>query len=183
MTDADRAAAPGDTPAANATPNDLKLMALDEEDLAVLSAHAQDALVPVRDIRWLPRERRFAMVLSRFDWEGFAQGRRERVIAGLHFDRVLKVASVGLDRDDPEALLELLAIGFAPERAPGGSVILTFSGGAALRVDVECLEAQMHDVGPRWIVDSCPEHKLDDAPDWLAAADAAGLPPLPPDRG
>lgn len=183
MTDADRAAAPGAPPAADATPNDLKLMALDEEDLAVLSAHAQDALVPVRDMRWMPRERRFAMVLSRFDWEGFARGRRERVIAGLHFDRVSRVASVGLDRDDPDVLLELLAIGFAPERAPGGSVILTFSGGAALRLDVECLEAQMHDVGPRWVVDSCPEHKLDDAPDWLAAADAAGLPPLPPDRG
>lgn len=159
--------------------SDLKLMALDEEDLAVLSAHAQDALVPVRDLRFLPRERRFALVLSRFDWDGFAKGRRERVICGLHFDRVSKVSSVGIDRADPELLLELLAIGFAPSHAPGGSVLLTFSGGAALKLDVECLEAQMHDVGPRWVVDSCPEHKLDDAPDWLAAADAAGLPPLP----
>ena len=164
-------------------PSDLKLMALDEEDLAVLSAHTQDALVPVRDFTWLPKERRFALVLSRFDWEGFAKGRRERVIAGLHFDRVTKVSSVGVDRDDPELLLELLAIGFAPDHAPSGSVLLTFSGGAALKLDVECLEAQMHDVGPRWVVDSCPEHKLDDAPDWLAAADAAGLPPLPPEKG
>ena len=159
--------------------SDLKLMALDEEDLAVLSAHAQDALVPVRDFRWLPKERRFALALSRFDWDGFAKGRRERVICGLHFDRVTKVSSIGVDRDDPDLLLELLAIGFAPDHAPSGSVLLTFSGGAALKLDVECLEAQMHDVGPRWTVDSCPEHKLDDAPDWLAAADAAGLPPLP----
>lgn len=163
-------------------PGDLKLMALDEEDLAVLSAHAQDALAPVREFTWLPRERRFALLLSRFDWEGFAKGRRERVIAGLHFERVSRVSSIGVDRDDPELLLELLAIGFAPDQSPGGSVLLTFSGGAALKLDVECLEAQMHDVGPRWVVDSCPEHKLDDAPDWLAATDAAGLPPLPPER-
>ncbi|QLP96595.1 MAG: DUF2948 family protein [Rhodoblastus sp.] len=158
-------------------------MALDEEDLAVLSAHAQDALVPARDFAWLPKERRFALVLSRFDWDGFAKGRRERVIAGLHFDRVSKVSSIGFDRRDPELLLELLAIGFVPDQAPGGSVLLTFSGGAALKLDVECLEAQMQDVGPRWVVDSCPEHKLDDAPDWLAAVDAAGLPPLPPEKG
>jgi hypothetical protein len=158
---------------------DLKLMALDEEDLAVLSAHAQDALVPARDLTWLAKEKRFAMVLSRFDWIAFSAGRRERVIAGLHFDRVTKVSSFGFDKAEPDLLLELLAIGFAPAHAPSGEVLLTFSGGAAIRLEVECLEGQMHDVGPRWVVDSCPDHKLDDAPDWLSAADAAGLPPLP----
>jgi hypothetical protein len=162
---------------------DLKLMALDEEDLAVLSAHAQDALVPAKDLTFLPKERRFALVLSRFDWIAFTANRRERVIAGLHFDRVTKVSSFGIDRSEPELLLELLAIGFVPTKAPAGEVLLTFSGGAAIRLEVECVEAQMHDVGPRWTVDSCPEHKLDDAPDWLAAADAAGLPKLPDAAG
>lgn len=163
-------------------PHELKLFALDEEDLAVLSAHAQDALAPARDLTWLPKERRFALMLSRFDWEGYASGRRERVMAGLHFNRVTRVSSTMIDRADPELLLELLAISFEPGRAPSGAVILTFSGGPAIRLEVECVEAQMHDVGPRWAVNSCPDHPLDDAPDWLAATDAAGLPPLPGDR-
>lgn len=163
-------------------PRDLKLFALDEEDLAVLSAHAQDALAPVKDMIWLPKERRFALMLSRFDWQAFGAGRRERIIAGLHFDRVSKVSSTMIDRAEDGLLLELLAISFERGATPSGAVVLTFSGGPAIRLEVECVEAEMHDIGPRWTVDSCPDHPLDDAPDWLAAADAAGLPPLPPER-
>ena len=48
----------------------LKLVALDPEDLAVLSAHLQDAIAKVGDIAYLPKEKRFAMVLNRFDWTG-----------------------------------------------------------------------------------------------------------------
>lgn len=164
-------------------PRDLKLFALDEEDLAVLSAHAQDALAPAKDLTFLAKEGRFALLLSRFDWEAFAQGRRERVLAGLHFDRVSKVSSTLIDRADDARLLELLAISFERGAAPSGAIVLTFSGGPAIRLEVECVEAGLRDIGPRWTVDSCPEHRLDDAPDWLAAADAAGLPPLPADRG
>lgn len=162
-------------------PRDLKLFALDEEDLAVLSAHTQDALVPAKDLTFLPRERRFALMLSRFDWQAYAEGKRERVIAGLHFDRVSKVSSTMIDRHDGDLLLELLAISFERGAAPAGAVVLTFSGGPAIRIEVECLEAEMRDIGPRWTVNSCPDHPLDDAPDWLAAADVAGLPPLPGD--
>ncbi len=169
---------PKSAPVSDAPP-DLKLFALDEEDLAVLSAHLQDALVPAKDLTFLPRERRFALMLSRFDWQAWGAGRRERVFAGLHFDRVTKVSSTMIDRADKDLLLELLAISFERGAAPSGAVVLTFSGGPALRLEVECLEAEMRDVGPRWTVDCCPDHPLDDAPDWLAAADAAGLPPLP----
>ena len=37
----------------------LKLLALDEEDLAVLSAHVQDAVLKVGDLVYLPKEQRF----------------------------------------------------------------------------------------------------------------------------
>jgi hypothetical protein len=49
--------------------NPLKLIALDEEDLAVLSSLLQDAVVRVADMTYLPGQKRFAAVLNRFDWE------------------------------------------------------------------------------------------------------------------
>ena len=47
---------------------DLKLIALDADDLAVISAHLQDAVMKVGDLAFLPREKRFAAVANRFDW-------------------------------------------------------------------------------------------------------------------
>ncbi len=47
---------------------ELKLIALDADDLKVISAHLQDAVLRVGDIAYLPRERRFAALGNRFDW-------------------------------------------------------------------------------------------------------------------
>jgi hypothetical protein len=140
----------------------LKLMALDEDDLAVVSAHLQDALAPTRDMAWLPKEKRFALLVSRFDWAAMERGKRERACTGLHFDRVTGVSSVHFDRDNRDAILNLLAIRFEPGEAPAGHIVLTFSGGVAIRLAVECVEAQMRDMGPRWRAGCCPGHKLED---------------------
>jgi hypothetical protein len=52
----------------------LRLIALDAEDLAVLSAHVQDAVLKVGQMRWMPRERRFVIGLNRFAWEAMPEG-------------------------------------------------------------------------------------------------------------
>lgn len=52
-----------------ATDKLLKLRAEDEEDLAVISACLQDALVPLTNIAWLKDEQRFVLVANRFRWE------------------------------------------------------------------------------------------------------------------
>ena len=49
--------------------NRRKLVALDAEDLAVVSAHCQDAVLKLRDARFFPSERRFVLELNRFAWE------------------------------------------------------------------------------------------------------------------
>lgn len=146
---------------ASADPAALKLLAVDDEDLAVLSAHLQDALVLTRDIAFLHANRRFALVASRFDWEAQRAGRLERVKTGLHFDNVRNVSSQHFDRSNDEAVLNLLAIGFEPGEAPSGRIVLTFSSGVAIRLDVECVDAQLRDIGPRWTVQSCPGHRID----------------------
>ncbi len=146
--------------------SDLKLIALDADDLNVISAHLQDAVLRVADMAYLPRERRFAVVVNRFDWAtlleaGQDQGARRRR-TGLRFERVLSAQVHGLDLTDKSVALALLAVTFEPAIASmpvEGDVTLTFSGGAAIRLGVECLEAEMKDLGAVWSAANTPAHK------------------------
>ena len=142
----------------------LKLAALDAEDLAVISAHLQDATVRIGDMAYLPKSRRFVFVAARFDWVRALAGACERCRTGLHFERVFKVARSGFDLE-PDRVLNLLAIMFTPGHAPSGTITLTFSGGAAIRLDVECIEAALSDIGPRWSVEDKPGHVTLEAQD------------------
>ncbi len=137
---------------------DLRLMACDAEDLAVLSAHLQDAILRVGDMVYQPRERRFILLLKRFDWLNSVGGAPQRTLAGLHFENVRKVFLRGFRQDRPDDLLSLLHIEFVPGEPPAGEARLVFSGGCVVRLDVECLEARMADLGPHWRVRHAPGH-------------------------
>jgi hypothetical protein len=135
----------------------LRLVALDQEDLAVVSAHLQDAVVRAGDMSYLPKEHRFALVARRFDWEA-PQSEPRRRLSGLHFERVLAVRCRGLDRSKPDAALNLLAITFDEGEAPSGTATLLFSDGAAVQLELECIETQMKDLGPVWGAEGRPVH-------------------------
>ena len=137
----------------------LKLLARDAEDLSVLSVHLQDAALKIADIVFLPREHRFAFAVDRFDWERRTlENKNCRRRAAVHFEGVIKVASRGVPVDDKAAEVNLLALAFEPGESPGGTVSLLIEGGGMIRLDVECLEAAMKDLGPTWDCDCCPEH-------------------------
>lgn len=143
----------------------LRLIAMDAEDLAVVSANLQDAIVRVGDMAYLPTTRRFAMVAARFDWcASVESGKTERARTGLHFECVTRAAHTGFDCRAPETVLNILTIVFELTDAPAGVVTITFSGGAAVRLDVECLEAQLHDMGERWAARAAPAHPVEDIP-------------------
>lgn len=137
----------------------IKLVALDPEDLAVVSAHVQDAVVRAEDIAWRKAEHRFVLALRRFDWDA-PEGEPRRRLAVLHFDRVGAVRKRGLD-PSASGVLNLLAVLFEPGDAPSGCVTLVFSGGGAIRLDVECIEAQLKDIGPAWEAAHRPAHDTD----------------------
>lgn len=134
----------------------LRLMAFDAEDLAIVSANLQDAVVQAADMAWQPQARRFVMALARFDWVAAAHGRLERCGTGLHFDCVRHASFSGFALGQQAAPMTLLFIHFEPTDQPSGMVVLTFSGAAVIRLEVECLDAQMRDIGPRWAVDHLP---------------------------
>jgi hypothetical protein len=141
----------------------LKLAALDEEDLAVVSAHIQDAVLKVADMAYLPKEGRFAVVMNRFTWEradGSDQSYERRRTA-LTFDRVRAVKTSRIDRDKGDAVLALLAVEFDPTDPPAGAIELVFAGGAAVRLEVECIEARLADLGAAWATAAMPRHDIE----------------------
>ena len=148
----------------NANVDELKLVALDRDDIEVISAHVQDALVRVADILWQAREHRFVMALNRFDWISAADAKAgvkrdyRRCRTALRFERVLSCKCRDLDQNDKDAQLNLLAVEFEQRDPPAGVVTLTFSGGGVIRLDVECLEAELADLGEVFVADGCPNH-------------------------
>jgi Protein of unknown function (DUF2948) len=127
----------------------LKLIALDADDLAVISAHVQDAYVQISDIIWRQGEKRLVIGMSRLDWEQTMAGEASprRLVSALRFDRVLACKSRNIDIESPDAAIELVGIEFHPAQAPSGSAMLLFSDGGTLRLDVECLECELTDLG------------------------------------
>jgi len=148
----------------------LRLVALDPDDLAVISAHLQDALLRVGDIIYLPKERRFVVQTRRFDWEASAPQRR---LTCMHFEHVTGVRVRGIDQTDKDAVLNLLAISFDERDAPSGTATLIFAEGGAIQVELECIEMQMKDIGPVWAAESRPSHE-DQALDQNADRQPAG---------
>ncbi len=146
----------------------LKLIALDDDDLKVISAHLQDAVLKISDMAYVPKERRFAAILNRFDWATtLASGKPEaatRRQAALRFERVLGAQVSGLDLTAGHEVLELLAAQFEPAAPedPRGHVTLIFAGGGAVRLHVECIEAELKDLGPAWQARAVPKHPDDE---------------------
>jgi len=142
----------------------LKFIVLDGEDLEVVSAHLQDAVAKVSDVHWRPQEKRLVLALNRFDWESAQSSspQYQRRRAALRFERVLSCKCRDVNPAGKDAVLNLLAIEFRETDAPSGVVTIAFSGGATLRLEVECLESELADLGPSWRTAVCPSHVVID---------------------
>jgi hypothetical protein len=140
---------------------DLKLVALDGEDLAVVSAHMQDSVFKVADIAWSPRDAQFSIAANRFVWEEAGRKRKgfERRRTALVFKRVLAVRSTGIDRKNRDDVLSLLTVRFETKgEGPEGTIELALAGAATIVFDVECIEVQLADIGGAWETASKPRH-------------------------
>jgi len=133
----------------------LKLRAEDEEDLAVISAILQDALVAVGEMTFVPEEKLFALVANRFGWERPAQAadRFERTLTGVSLEGVTAVQVRGFRPSDITRIMQILAI-----HAEGGTVRIDFSGGGCLRLEVETLLCHLEDLGEPWLTRWRPQH-------------------------
>ncbi|MFQ5939079.1 MAG: DUF2948 family protein [Alphaproteobacteria bacterium] len=140
----------------------LKLRAEDAEDIGVISACLQDALIPFSEMAYLPAEQRFVLAVNRFKWENCGESRAEcesyeRVSCGLSFERVTSVRLRALDQTNRGQILELL--GIVPEV---DAIVLLFAGGGAIRLEVERILCHLEDFGEPWATPWRPRHVLDE---------------------
>lgn len=144
----------------------LRLRAEDAEDLGVISACLQDALVSVRDLAYDRAARSFVLVANRFRWERHGSGDGEgavfeRTLCGVAFEEVEGVAYRGFHRSEEDRILSLLAIRSAWD--PGGQMIdLEFSGGATIRLRAAAINCRVSDLGEPWPTQWQPGHPLDE---------------------
>jgi hypothetical protein len=129
----------------------LRLVAQDAEDLKVIAALLQDAVLPVTELKYDARRRRFAALLNRFRWEDRVEAERvgrayERVRSLLVVEDVRKVQSLGFDRAEKDLVLSLLSISFEPGEDGTGRLTLTLAGDGAVALDVEALDLRLDDV-------------------------------------
>ena len=108
---------------------------------------------------------------NRFDWaDALADGKAKtrdyvRRQAALRFERVLGAQVQGIDLEEerrrPVPAGDHLRAGRGA-RSPSGHVTLHFADGGAIRLHVECIEAELKDLGPVWRAKSMPQHPDDD---------------------
>lgn len=134
------------------------LAAQDAEDLTILSARLQDAAARLGDFAWLPGQRRFAGVVNRLKWE---EGGKSRVRAGLHFDGVLAAKSQNVKLGAKDAVVSILAVTFTPHAVddPAGVIEIVLAGGGAIRLEVECIAAELSDLTQAWPARATPDHE------------------------
>jgi Protein of unknown function (DUF2948) len=143
----------------------LGLIAQDADDLGVISSFVQDAVFPVTEMTYRPRQRQFALLLNRFRWEDRAAAERagrgyERVQAVLSFRDVLAVRTNGIDRADRDVILSLLSVTFQAGPDGTGQVVLMLAGDGAIALEVEALDATLKDVSRPYLAPSrrVPDH-------------------------
>lgn len=147
----------------------LRLMAVDPEDLSVISTLVQDSILPASEMTWRPSDRRFAMLINRFRWEdrdsASRQNRRfERVQSVLVFETVARVAYSGIDPKDKDQILSVLSLEFQETEAPSGVITINLAGDGALALTVECLDVLVKDVTRPYLAPSGaePRHAVDE---------------------
>ncbi|MFL9503587.1 DUF2948 family protein [Rhodopseudomonas palustris] len=143
----------------------LRLLAQGAEDLPVVSALVQDAVLPAVEMRYDARRRRFVALVNRFRWEDREAAAREgrpfeRVRSLLTVEDVTAVRTQGIDRRDADLVLSILSLDWLPGEDGTGRLTLVLAGDGAVALEVETLELRLDDVTKPYIAPSrhAPDH-------------------------
>ena len=135
----------------------LKLFARAAEDMDIISAHTQDAVLQTGDMAFLDDQRRVVLVMNRFCWE-LPESKSLRVRSALQIGSIVSAQRRNIRTDQPDGVLSLLALRFEAQDAPAGTVSIIFSGGGEIRLAVETCEAILEDITEPWAATRRPAH-------------------------
>ena len=139
----------------------LKLLATSDEDLRVIAAHLQDAIVSVQDIANLKKNRIFLIQLNRFMWEDVEKGvfrKNKRIRTVIKFDNIISVLSKNIDMKDDKSFLDFLTIesNLLPDKSY--EIKLIFSGDSVIKINAEVIDVTLDDQGSSWESKTQPKH-------------------------
>ena len=139
----------------------LRLLAEDVDDLKVISASVQDAVLKAENLKYDRKRRRFTLEINRFQWEDASKrGPKTRVRSLLAFDGVLNVKTRAVTKADPDMVMSILSVNFeAASEPPGGRVSVLFSGDGELALEVEALDVTLLDSEYEWATRHTPNHE------------------------
>lgn len=141
----------------------FRVRAEDADDLAVVSAYLQDAVLPMAEIAYEPAAERFVLVAARFRWEKAqratvaAEGGEpdERVHCGVRFEEVTAARIRGADlKSERGRMLNLLQIAWND-----GHVDLICAEDVTIRLDARRLACHVEDLGEPWPTVFRPTHE------------------------
>ena len=141
----------------------LKLIAKTEEDLRVVSAHLQDAIVNVSDVANLKKNKIFLMQLNRFMWEDVEKGvfrKNKRIRTILKFENVIKAYSKNINQSKGNKFLDFLAIETYQMVDNNYEMKIVFAGDSIIKIIAEAIEVTLDDQGEAWDTKNKPKHKL-----------------------
>lgn len=154
------------------------------EDLEILSAMLQDAIVPISEIAWQRGDKRFVLITQRFRWEkvlresaedegpdalGNARSQEqvdadagptdwfERVTCALRFENVIAARTNGIDLANRGQMLELLSL-----HVNDDGLDLAFAGDKTIRLSISSLSCHAEDLGEPWPTTLRPDHPDDE---------------------
>ena len=139
----------------------LKLLAVSDEDLRVVAAHLQDAIVSVQDIASLKKNRIFLIQLNRFMWEDVETGvfrKNKRIRTVLKFDNVTSVLSKNINIKKNKFFLDFLTIESSLLPDKSYEIKLIFSGDAVIKIKTEVIDVTLDDQGSPWESRTQPKH-------------------------
>jgi len=141
----------------------LKLNAISDEDLNVVSAHLQDSIAQVKDIVHLKKNRIFLVQFNRFMWEDIEKGvfrRNKRVISVLKFENVISVYSKNLNQKNKDRFLDFLAIETKLLSDKSYEIKLNFAGDILIKINSEVIECFLEDISDPWETKNKPKHDI-----------------------
>ena len=141
----------------------LKLLATSDEDLRVVSAHLQDAIVSTQDIISLKKNRIFLIQLNRFMWEDVEKGlfrKNKRIRTVLKFDNVISVLSKNINKKKKMNFLDFLTIESNLLADNSCEIKLIFSGDAVIKIKTEVIDVTLDDQGSPWESKTHPKHEF-----------------------
>ena len=139
----------------------LKLLATSEEDLRVIAAHLQDAIVSAQDIANLKKNKIFLIQLNRFMWEDVEKGvfrKNKRIRTILKFDNVITVSSKKINTKKDKHFLDFLTIESKLLTDKNYEIKLIFSGDSVIKIKAEIIDVTLDDQGSSWNSNTQPRH-------------------------